>query len=301
MSNLARRAAAAAPVAAALLLGALVVSPAAADDAAVELLPPAEDATHDERWETLRAHYFGDAEILPGETLLALDAPKRAHDAAVVPVAVHALEPATEIRRVHLIVDKNPLPLAGIFTFEEGARGWQTLETRIRINEYTNVRAVAELGDGSLRMVSRFVKAAGGCSAPAMGDLDAALARAGKMQLLIDEATAASVHGADGASPVLAPDATLASATIKISHPNNSGMQFDQVSRNYIPAFFVQRIGAELDGRALIDVETNFSLSENPVVALTFPEPATSGTLDVHALDSKGNRYESSTPFANGS
>ena len=302
MSNLLRRTVSASGAAAlgVLLLGA--VAPAAAADAAsTELLPPAEDATHDERWETLRAHYFGDAEILPGESSLALDAPKRAHDAAVVPVAVHALDPDAEIRRVHLIVDKNPLPLAGIFTFEDGARGWQTLETRIRINEYTNVRAIAELGDGSRLMVSRFVKAAGGCSAPAMGDLDAALARAGKMQLLIDEATASSVHAADGASPVTGPDAAFAAATIKISHPNNSGMQFDQISRNYIPAFFVQRIGAELDGRPLIDVETNFSLSENPVVALTFPEPATSGTLDVHALDSKGNRYESSTPFANGS
>ena len=133
------------------------------------------------------------------------------------------------------------------------------------------------------------------------------------MQLLVDEATASSRPAVDGVNPLDEPLATsgtsgiaaggspLASATIKISHPNNSGMQFDQVSRNYIPAFFVQRIEADIDGRPLIDVETNFSLSENPVIALSFPAERAEGTLDVHALDSKGNRYEDSVPFAGGS
>ena len=261
--------------------------------------PPPSDGvgeTPEARWDTLRAHYFGEREIASGEGLLALDTPTRAHDAAIVPVAVHALDPDRGIRRVHLIVDENPLPLAGVFTFDEEARGWRTLETRVRVNEYTDVRAVAELEDGALVMVSRFVKAAGGCSAPAMSDMDAALARAGRMRLLIDEA---SGERGEGASPA------LASATIKISHPNSSGMQFDQISRNYIPAFFVERIGAELGGRPLIDVETNFSLSENPVVTLTFPArdtgadgAADGGRLDVHALDSKGNRYEGSASLA---
>jgi len=285
--------------------GALWATPLRADEPAPmpERMEPADDVTHDERWETLRAYYFADAAIASGEALLSLDAPERAHDAAVVPVAVHALDPDVAIRRVHLIVDKNPLPLAGIFTFEEDARGWRTLETRIRIDEYTNVRAVAELDDGSLAMVSRFVKAAGGCSAPAMADLDAAMARAGKMKLLIDEATANATPAVEGMSPaanVSGGSPALASATIKISHPNSSGMQFDQVSRNYVPAFFVQRIDATVEGRPLIGVETNFSLSENPVIALTFPESAARGTLAVHASDSKGNRYESSAPFVDG-
>ena len=273
----------------------LAPSPARADGSPP---PPAADATPESRWETLRTHYFGDAEIVPGDALMALDAPARAHDAAVVPVAVRVLAAETDIRRLHLIVDQNPLPLAGIFTFAAQAKGWRTLETRIRVNEYTNVRAVAERADGSLAMVSRFVKAAGGCSAPAMADLDAALARAGRMRLLIDEATRAATIETEGASPLVGDP--LSTATIKISHPNSSGMQFDQISRNYIPAFFVERIGAELDGRALIDVETNFSLSENPVVALSFPGAAERTTLEVRALDSKGNRYEGSAAFEAG-
>ena len=272
---------------AALLSVALGASGVAATARAADTEPPPPEAsaTAEARWQTLRAHYFADREIVAGDALLSLEAPRRAHDAAVVPIAVHALEPGTTIEALHLIVDQNPLPLAGIFRFAEEARGWRTLETRIRINEYTNVRALAELADGRLAMVTRFVKASGGCSAPAMGDLDAALARAGRMQLLLDEANAASVLPADGASPAAGEPvdaggrAPLASATIKISHPNNSGMQFDQISRNYIPAFFVERIEATVDGRPLLAVETNFSLSEKFVSTASSGRPSTLASM----------------------
>jgi len=246
-----------------------------------------------ERWDGLKVVMFGDREIIAGDDVISMEAPKRAHDAAVVPILVKSMDPGRQIKKVHLIVDKNPIPLAGVFAFTEEAGGWQSMETRIRINEYTHVRAIGELSDGSLHMTSRFVKAAGGCSAPAMGDLQAAIARAGKMKLLIDEIKQDSTETAALSSPVMA----KAGAVIKISHPNNSGMQFDQVSRNYIPAFFVHTIGAEINGRPLLNVETNFSLSENPVVRLNFSPEIDHSKITAFALDSKGNRYEKSLEF----
>lgn len=246
-----------------------------------------------ERWEGLKQAMFGDRSITEGDDVIALDAPSRAHDAAVVPIVVRSMDPGRSIKQVHLVVDKNPLPLAGIFNFTEEAGDWRSFETRIRINEYTHVRAIGELTDGSLHMTSRFVKAAGGCSAPAMGDLEAAIARAGKMKILIDEIKEESTQTAALSSPVEA----KASAVIKISHPNNSGMQFDQVSRNYIPAFFVHTIGAEINGRPLLNVETNFSLSENPVVRLSFSPEVDHSEITAFAVDSKGNRYEQSLDF----
>lgn len=236
---------------------------------------PADEA----RWQQLRAVYFQDRPIGDAEGIIALEAPTRAHDAAIVPIVVRAYRDGSDIRSVHLIVDKNPLPLAGIFRFEEQAAGWESFETRIRINEYTTVRAIAELTDGSLHMASQFVKAAGGCSAPALGDLETAMARAGKMKLLLDE---------------INQESTLAEASIRISHPNNSGMQFDQISRNYIPAFYVDSITAELDGKPLLTVETNFSMSENPGIDLRFPASSQmrQSEMRVIARDSKGNAYE---------
>jgi len=243
-----------------------------------------------ERWNTLKPGFFADREII-ADDVISLEAPKRAHDSAIVPIVIHAHDDARKIKSVHLIVDKNPLPLAGVFKFSEKKRSaWQSLETRIRINEYTHVRAVAELDDGSLHMTSKFVKAAGGCSAPAMADHDLALANAGKMRILLDD-----ISNTDKVAASLPPDERATSeATIKISHPNNSGMQFDQISRNYIPAFFVHSIVAELDGEELLNVETNFSMSENPVVRFQFADAGTADKLKVFAVDSKDNRYEQS-------
>ncbi|MBX2885469.1 MAG: quinoprotein dehydrogenase-associated SoxYZ-like carrier [Granulosicoccus sp.] len=239
----------------------------------------------DDRWDELKSGMFGDKTIMEDGNVIAIEAPSRAHDAATVPITVKALDPVRQLKTVHLVVDQNPAPIAGTFKFTEAAGLWRSLETRIRINEYTNVRAIAELEDGSLHMAQSFVKASGGCSAPAMADMEAAMARAGKMKVLLDK-----INDVDGEQH--------ASAVIKISHPNNSGMQFDQVSRNYIPAFFVHTIGAEMNGKPLLTVETNFSLSENPVVRLEFSPQDAEGELRVYSVDSKGGESEKITQFA---
>jgi len=238
-------------------------------------------AQDSERWPMLKKSYFGDTPIVTGDTVISLHTPDRAHDAATVPVVVKAMDKGRQLKEVYLFVDMNPVPLAGIFKFTEEAGFWNTLETRIRINEYTHVRAVGVLGNGKLHMSERFVKASGGCSAPALADMDAAMARAGKMKLMLN-----AIYD-DEKYP-------SSEAVIKISHPNNSGMQFDQVSRNYIPAYFVNTITAQLDNVDVLSVETNFSLSENPVVRVAFGQDRVASTLKVVAKDSKGNIYNHS-------
>ena len=246
-------------------------------------------ADAEERWIELKPSFFGERDIDASENVISLEAPKRAFDAAIVPIVVNAEDDARKIKQVHLIVDKNPLPLAGIFKFSDNNRSaWQSFETRIRINEYTHVRAIAELDDGTLHMASRFVKASGGCSAPAMADLESSIANAGKMKIQVSD-----ISETDRIAARFSPDVRANSeATIKIRHPNNSGMQFDQISRNYIPAFYVHSIVAEMNGEQLLEVETNFSMSENPVVRFQFAQVADTDSIKVFAVDSKNNRYE---------
>lgn len=240
------------------------------------------------RWNELKPTMFGERVIEESSDIISMEAPLRAHDAAVVPITINANIPQTEdlfIQKLHLVVDKNPLPKAGTFEFTAQGNGWASIETRIRINEYTNVRAIAELNDGSLHMTSKFVKAAGGCSAPALADMSEAMKRAGKMKLFVEQ--------------LLEPgDSGMTEAEIKISHPNNSGMQFDQVSRTYIPAFYVHTIGASLGGKEVIKVDTNFSMSENPTVRFRFLPSEGVDEMKVYAVDSKENRYEESFPLA---
>ncbi len=235
-----------------------------------------------ERWDAIKTSLVGDKVVQDGTNIISIEAPDRAHDAATVPITLTALIPQSEqryIKTMHLIADKNPAPLAGTFHFKPN-HGWATIQTRIRINEYTDVRVLAETNDGDLYMNTVFVKAAGGCSAPALSDLDATMAKLGKLKLKLDEAMRPG-------EPTV--------AQILINHPNNSGMQFDQVSRNYIPAHFVHKIGVFYNGEEILTVDTNFSMSENPSLHFSFI-PEEEGEVTVYAVDSKENRFEKSWP-----
>ena len=217
-------------------------------------------AAADDPWPELRTLLFADRPIQDGAGVIALEAPARAYDAAVVPLTITALMPQTPgryIQTLHLLIDHNPAPIAGVFHLTP-ENGIATIATRVRINEYTDVRVIAETSDGQLYMASRFVKAAGGCSAPALKDREAALARLGQMRLK---------HGA-----VRLGEPTQ--VQLLISHPNYTGLQIDQLSRNWIPPHYVQTIEARFAGRPVLAVDADISLSENPSIHFRSCRPA---------------------------
>lgn len=245
---------------------------------------PRADQADEAQWAELKEMVFGDRRILDGDGIIALEAPDRAYDAAIVPVTIRALIPQAEdrhVRTITLLIDKNPVPVAAVFHMTPDT-GVATISTRIRINEYTNVRAVAETSDGMLFQAVRFVKAAGGCSAPAMKDQEAALARLGRMKLRYD-----------GDSPAGQP----AEAQFMISHPNYSGLQMNQLTRHYIPAHYVENIRISYGDRTLMTVEGDISLSENPTIGFHYV-PHGPGEIAVEAVDTEGNVFSRSWPVA---
>src|SRR5271166_6820263 len=137
------------------------------------------------RWSDLRHAIFGDRVVEDAGDLVAIDAPARAEDAAIVPVAIQVAETlAPDIRGLYLVIDDNPSPLAAHFRFGPLA-DTKEIATRVRIDDYTYLHAVAETADGRLYATARFIKAAGGCSAPASKDQALALERLGKMKLTL--------------------------------------------------------------------------------------------------------------------
>ena len=98
------------------------------------------------------------------------------------------------IKSLTLIVDENPSPIVGKFEFSPKI-GNATLSTRIRVDKYTYVRAIAEKNNGEKFMISNFVKAAGGCSAPSLSDMDSVMARLGKMKMkFIETSNNSNIH-----------------------------------------------------------------------------------------------------------
>ena len=237
----------------------------------------------DEFWnQTIRPAYFADKSIQESEDIIALEAPKRAADPAIVPISITAGFPQTEqryIKTITLIIDKNPVPFAGRFTFTPKS-GRADLALRIRVNQYSPVRAIAETNDGKLYMSSRFVKASGGCSAPPSANLQTALARIGKMKLKTPDEAIQN-------QPLL--------TQLMVSHPNITGLQMDQVTRLFMPPHFVKEVKVSFDGEPVLVAETDIAISENPSFRFYFV-PEHEGELVAEIIDSKGQRYVENFP-----
>ena len=234
-----------------------------------------------EIWQKVRASLFEKRPIAvaTGDTLV-LDAPVRADDAAIVPIAIRTRLPQTASRyveRLYLIIDNNPSPISAIFSFTPRS-GRADIETRVRVDEYTFVRAIAEMNDGSLSMTSRWVKASGGCSAPPGKDQAAALATLGRMKFRVEGDVTAR-------QPVL--------AQLMISHPNNSGMVMDQASRQFTPPHFVRKVNVTYAGKPVMSADLDFSISENPNLRFYFVPDGT-GELAAEVVDSRNLAFKSS-------
>ncbi|MFZ1429219.1 MAG: quinoprotein dehydrogenase-associated SoxYZ-like carrier [Geminicoccaceae bacterium] len=251
--------------------------------AVVALMAQVAPAVAEETWDSIRESLFEGRELQDGSAILALEAPKRAMDAATVPVTVKALMPQTPdryIKTVHLIVDENPAPVAGVFhLFPES--GNATIGTRVRVNAYTNLHAVAETSDGQLYVVERFIKAAGGCSAPALKDKEVAMARLGKMQL---KPMSAFAPGA------------VNEAQLLISHPNYTGMQIDQLTRHWIPPDYIRLVTVRYGDTTVLEIEGDISISEDPAFTFSFV-PTTPAAMVVDVEDTKGRKFEQSWPI----
>jgi sulfur-oxidizing protein SoxY len=241
----------------------------------------AQDAEDPDLWPELARLFFNSEPTAEDPGLVSFEAPERAEDAALVPMSFSARLPEGDSRRVvklTLVIDQNPVPLAAAFALGEKA-GETRISTRVRVNSYTNVHVVAELSDGSLHMATRFVKAAGGCSAPMVKSMDDALATLGQMKFRVLPASPG------------APDEAL----LMIHHPNNSGLQMDQLTRLYTPARYIDQLAVYQGTDLIFSMKGGISISEDPNFRFTFKP---NGAKEFHAegQDTAGKTFSGVWP-----
>ncbi len=270
---------------AARLLSALLLALAASAGAANQRnLQPTDDPAASPVWQKVQASLFEGRAIAPAPAgMLTLEAPARAIDAAVVPIAIRTKfphTPASYVSKLYLIIDANPSPVSGIFAFTPES-GRAEVETRVRVDAYSHVRAIAETNDGKLYGVTRFVKASGGCSAPAGSDAKAALATLGQMRFRVE-------GDVRSGAPVL--------AQLAIDHPNHSGLAMDQYTRQFTPAHYVRKIDVTYAGKPVFSADVDFSMSENPNFRFWF-QPQGPGELRASVVDSHDLRFVAAQPL----
>jgi sulfur-oxidizing protein SoxY len=226
------------------------------------------------RWKQLQESLFPHRNVLDSGGIITVEAPPRALDAALVPVELH-LSGNKPVKGIYLVIDDNPAPMAAHFVFGPKSDA-RELKLRVRVNAYTNIHAIAETQDGELHAAAKFVKAAGGCSAPAGPDDAAALADIGRMKLRL-------VGDFNLGKPV--------QAQLMIRHPNFNGMQMNQITRYFTPARFIRSIDATYDGAQVFHMDADISLSTDPVITFGFV-PNEKGQMKVVAQDSSNTTFD---------
>lgn len=237
-------------------------------------------------WAQIRADLFETREIVEDGRSVKLFAPRRAEDAALVPVTVYiGADLVSRARRLTLVVDENPAPVAAVFHFADAYRdggdiGDRTIEVRLRLESMSRVRAILDAGDGPLYAAGQFISGSGGCTTTALKDMDEAMTGLGRTRL--------RVAGDETRGPL------WSEIQLHIRHPNFSGMQIDTQTNSYTPALFVDRIHVDVGTQRLVSIESGIAISEDPSFRFSFarPGPAAVGLV---AHDTDGRTFRSRT------
>jgi sulfur-oxidizing protein SoxY len=95
--------------------------------------------------------------------------------------------------------------------------------------------------------------------------------------------------------PVAGPAAAPREAQIMIRHPNNSGLQRDQVSLLYIPLFIVRKLRVWQGDQLLLEMAGGISISENPNIRFSYM-PNGANTFRAEADDTEGHVFKDEWP-----
>ena len=237
-------------------------------------LPSASHADSSPEWDKLRSALYPGRTLLADGSVVQIAAPLRAAYGASVPVRITSKLAQTAqrwVRRMVVVVDKNPSPLAASLALTP-LMGQADVDLRLRVDEYSHVRVVVELNDGTLHTDSRYVKTSGGCSAPP---------NRGALQLI--GRTQFRLQGPPRFGETN-------SAEVTVIHPNDTGFELNQMTVMYIPPHFVRTLKVSYSGAPVFDADLNFSVSENPTLRFNFV-PAGPGDLRADVVDSHDAQF----------
>jgi len=227
-------------------------------------------------WPVMKEAFFAKREMTEAN-FIKIDAPRRAESGAQVPVTYsidNAAANGVVIKKLYAFVDANPIPLTATYHLTEALGNFQ-LSTRIRFETDAFVRLVGETADGKLYLVSREIRAAGGCGGTVDADEAAIRASAGKIKFKVDE-------------PVKIGGAT--STTFNIKHPMRTGLQRELVSQGFIPAFYINKAAFTYNGKPVMTIDVGVGTAEDPYFKFNFV-PDAPGKLEVVATDNEGKSF----------
>lgn len=221
------------------------------------------DSDSSESWDGWLKEELVGEEIIWKKDHILIDAPYRAMNPAGVEIFIDnssVLEP--DYSKLTLVIDENPTPCCAIFEFM-GIH--PAIKTNVRINAYTDLTVLAEDEFKNISYNQKFVKAAGGCSAPPM-------------------ITSSIPFGAMNVTE------KGAWTNIKIYHPNYSGMQIEQLTGIEIPAEYIETVKVFLDNETIFEYTGTIGIGQD--VFFELPFRASGKNVKVWARDNLGREFK---------
>lgn len=235
-------------------------------------------------WPFLREQTFQSRSINDSNPYVKLYTPQQVPDAAQVPVSIRlSPELISNLKKLYLIIDRNPDPYAMEINFFDGFRDAKTFNehaiyTRVRVNDFSTIRAIAETMDNHLFMSTSYVSGSGGCSAPSASSNKDILANMGNIKVK----TIKDTNMSDNWHQI----------GIRIQHPNYTGMQMSGTDDNsLIPAKYIKDITVNYDQTPLMLIQSGITISENPSFRFNLISDG-DGKINIEAIDSDGAVYK---------
>ena len=192
-------------------------------------------------------------DLAPVEGGIALDLPFVSENGNSVPLS--ATVEGTDVRALHIFAPANPSPQVISFHFTALSRV-AAVETRIRLNESQTIIAVAQLGDGTARIVEREVRVTvSGCLTEAGTYATDDLFR---VRVRTPDQLAAGESG-----PVLT----------MIGHPMETGLR-PGPDGTPLPQRLIERFEASLDGEPVFSADLYRSVAADPYIRFQIAPPA---------------------------
>jgi sulfur-oxidizing protein SoxY len=156
---------------------------------------------------------------------------------------------------------------------------------RVRVDDFSFIRAVAESSTGELYLAKSFVRASGACSAPPPKSIDDSIANMGAMKLK-------TVGQLELGKPTL--------VQLLVKHPNITGLQPMEIgSRVLPPAHFLNQLRVDYEGKTVMSADLTFSISMDPSLRFYFL-PLGKGKLTVETGDTQSNHWTAAQAIGDG-
>ncbi len=240
--------------------------------AGITLAAADDGAEREARWKSIAGDIFGERPIEDGSALLKLKVPEQAMDAALVPISVDFIGDRP-ITSVSVVVDNNPMPLAGRFRLGP-AFARQDLKLRIRVNEFTLIHAVAETGDGEALRGRRNISGPP-AAAPRRAPPRQPTCWLGWARCSCDANARSTPRWCHRVSSSAIRTTAGCSRTRAATTP---------------PARYLERVSVSVGGVSVFDMDGGISLSEDPSIGFTYVAGG-NAEVDVRVQDSSSAQF----------